>query len=230
MPHTFGLIAEGPTDHAVLENILIGFFNDPDLSQYIRPLQPLRDETDDSFAPGGWSRIVEYCKSDVFLGALEHNEFLVIQIDTDCVHEAPFDLTEKGMLSIEELIEAVKSKFQELFGLAFGEEFLTSISSRLIFAIAVHSIECWLLPLFYSDHHAGAANNCLNRLNEKLVRVGRKPVAKNYRYYATLSRDYAKNKRLMEHYPQNPSLQVFVTNLQNTPFSRAFDATEASDA
>ena len=43
---TFGLIAEGPTDHVVLENILVGYFNDPDLTQSIRELQPLRDATD----------------------------------------------------------------------------------------------------------------------------------------------------------------------------------------
>jgi hypothetical protein len=34
---TFGLVAEGVTDHVVLENILIGYFNDPDL--VVRPLQ-----------------------------------------------------------------------------------------------------------------------------------------------------------------------------------------------
>ena len=57
---TFGLVAEGVTDHVVLENILIGYFNDPDL--VVRPLQPLRDATDtlsESF--GGWYNVFEYC-------------------------------------------------------------------------------------------------------------------------------------------------------------------------
>lgn len=41
---TFGLIAEGITDQVVIENILIGYFNNPDI--IVNPLLPLRDETD----------------------------------------------------------------------------------------------------------------------------------------------------------------------------------------
>jgi hypothetical protein len=48
--YTFGIVAEGKTDQAVIENILYGFFDDdePDAVQW---LQPLRDKTD-SF--GNW--------------------------------------------------------------------------------------------------------------------------------------------------------------------------------
>ncbi len=50
---TFGLIAEGPSDQVVIENILVGYFDNPDI--IIKPLQPLRDQTDKSRfpTPGG---------------------------------------------------------------------------------------------------------------------------------------------------------------------------------
>ncbi len=70
MPNpSFGLIAEGPTDHAVLENILVGYFNDPDL--IVRPLQPLLDSTDASQRQGGWTQVVAYCQSSLFQGAFD---------------------------------------------------------------------------------------------------------------------------------------------------------------
>ena len=41
---TFALITEGKTDQYVIENILFGFFDDPDI--LITDLIPIRDETD----------------------------------------------------------------------------------------------------------------------------------------------------------------------------------------
>ena len=37
--HNFGFIVEGATDRAILENILIGYF-DEDISEYFTELQP----------------------------------------------------------------------------------------------------------------------------------------------------------------------------------------------
>ena len=42
MPY-FGIIAEGDTDFVVLQNILIGYF-DEDISEYINQLQPKRGQ------------------------------------------------------------------------------------------------------------------------------------------------------------------------------------------
>lgn len=42
----FGLACEGITDQISLENILCGYFEDPDLDEDIQYLQPFLDETD----------------------------------------------------------------------------------------------------------------------------------------------------------------------------------------
>ena len=36
----FGIIAEGPTDQIVIENILLGYFQDQDDEPVINPIQP----------------------------------------------------------------------------------------------------------------------------------------------------------------------------------------------
>ena len=80
---SFALITEGITDQIVIENILYGFVGDLEID--INPLQPLRDETDENRASnfGNWHKVLEYCSSDRFKNALQFNDFIVVQIDTD---------------------------------------------------------------------------------------------------------------------------------------------------
>jgi hypothetical protein len=82
----FGLITEGITDQIVIEYILAGFYNSPDIQ--VDALQPLRDETDENLAKnaGNWHKVFEYCEAKEFREAITENGeeyFLIIQIDTD---------------------------------------------------------------------------------------------------------------------------------------------------
>ena len=213
MPNpSFGLIAEGPTDHQVLENILVGHFNDPDLT--VRPLQPLLDATDAAQRQGGWTQVVNYCQSSLFQGAFEQNDYLVVQIDTDCLNEKPFELDLK--LTPEDLVNQVIEKLEGLMLTSFGEEFLDDCRKKVLFAIAVDELECWLLPLFYSDKTASATNNCLHKLNNQLRKKNQaaiNPQAKNPKHYDQLSRSFCKRKLLYAASSKNPSFQIFIENL-----------------
>ena len=63
----FGLACEGATDQATLENILCGYFKDPDLDQDIGKLQPPFDETTKKQKDfGNWELLLEYLKSTRF--------------------------------------------------------------------------------------------------------------------------------------------------------------------
>ncbi|MGZ8244835.1 hypothetical protein [Methylomagnum sp.] len=79
------LITEGPTDQEVIEAILTGYFDEePDF-----PLRrPTRDATDTSRqgSPGGWEKVFEHCENgeDLLREDLLVNDYLIIQIDTDC--------------------------------------------------------------------------------------------------------------------------------------------------
>jgi hypothetical protein len=212
---TFGLIAEGETDKAVLENILIGYFNDLDLSMQIRHLQPLRDATDALQGFGGWYNVFEYCKSSVFKDAFIQNDYLVIQIDTDCAHEKHYDVPPIHGETTEQFIERIIAKFVGLFRDSFGEDFYEFHKDKILFAVSVDEIECWLLPLYYTDKTRAAINNCFHKLNQVLAKNKKEtinPSRKEAKVYEKLSREFCKPKTLKNSYPQNPSFNYFVEN------------------
>jgi len=209
---TFGIVAEGPADQAILENILIGHFKDADL--IVRPLQPLRDATDKIESFGNWYNVFEYCRSSVFKEAFQQNDYLVIQIDTDCSHEKNYDVPPISGETAEVFIERIIAKFVGIFQTSFGHDFWETYQSKILFAISVDEIECWLLPLFYTNKTREATNNCFYKLNEALIKDKQKPIPSNkdnaYRLYDKLSREYSKPKSLKNRYSQNPSFRYFV--------------------
>ncbi len=211
---SFGLIAEGPTDHKILENILVGHFKDPDLT--IRPLQPILDATDFAKSSGGWTQVLAYCKSSLLQGALEQNEYLIVQIDTDRLNEKPFELNLQQ--SVETLVNQVVEKLEAAIAAGFKEGGFEKYRTRIVYAVSVNELECWLLPLFYADKTAASTSNCLYKLNQQL---GKKklhtinPNSKNPKYYDQLSRNFCKPKILKQAAEKNPSFGIFVSALPN---------------
>lgn len=210
---SFALVTEGLTDQIVIENILFGFFNDPNIS--VNPLQPLRDATDRSrtVSPGNWHQVLEYCASERFRGAFQFNDYVIVQIDTDvAVEYGVSERDEEGNeLSVQDIIERVKAALIAHIGQGFYETY----SRRILFAVAVQSIECWLLPLLFSDNKRAKTSNCLGTLNQGLARSRNFTIdAKRPDYYDTISSEYIKRKKLMAVYSFNPSLKVFVDNLE----------------
>jgi hypothetical protein len=220
MMPTFGLITEGETDQHVLKNILVGYFNDPDL--VVRNLQPASDETDASSMTvyGSWTNVFNYCTSNFIDGAFGRNDFLVIQLDTDVSEEKGYDvpkLDNKGKkLTIADLIENIKTRFELLFLETKNNAFFDTYKHRILFAIAVDEIECWLLPLYYTDKIKSTTNNCLFKLNQQLGKKNEKTIPENkidaVPTYRKISKPYMKNKILLDKYPQNPSFKIFIEN------------------
>ncbi len=208
----FGLVTEGITDQIVIENILLGYFDNPDI--IFDELQPLRDATDEnrSTTYAGWTKVFEYCKSSKFREALPFKDYIIIQIDTDVAQD--YGISRPETLTVEEVIEKVIDKFKGLIGEKFYEEYC---KDKIIFAIAVYSIECWLLPLYESRANLKAeTKNCLDRLNQKLKK-GKftiDPKNKNIKYYRDISKKYHKHRILMKHYKENPSLKIFIEEIE----------------
>ncbi len=159
---TFGLITEGPTDQVVLRHILARFFS-PDID--IRPVQPNTDSTDEAEHLGGWSRVLGYCKSPDMLAALQVNDLVVVQIDTDVCEKYGVQKREGGLdISDDEIIEKTKAVIVENIGTDLFKEH----SHKIIFAISHDSIECWLLPLYYTNNNRTKTFNCCDTLNQEL--------------------------------------------------------------
>ncbi len=212
----FGLITEGITDQIVIENILVGYFDNPDI--IVNPLQPLRDETDKKRTAngGGWTLVFEHCSSGSFQDAFSFNDYIIIQIDTDICDDIGYDISKTDVetereLTPNELIEQVCGKLKDLI----GQDFYNAYSKRIIFAIAVHSAECWLLPLYYTDKNKSETKGCLNRLNRELTKKEKFTIsAKDTNYYEFVSSKYCKKKTLMSKYKHNPSLKIFIEELE----------------
>lgn len=209
----FVLVTEGITDQVALESILYGYYDESDVE--VQFLQPVRDATDRSrqgdFA--GWELVLEYCsKTDVLQEALQFNDFLLIQIDTDCAEHVNFglQLTEEGKdKPVEQIINEVKA----LLILKLGESFYSDYADRVLFAISVHSLECWLLPLYAdSTKNATKVKSCEGHLSRFL---GKKDIeyAKDYDCYMSLSKSYEKKKNIEKYRSMNGSFDIFLSSL-----------------
>lgn len=213
---SFALVTEGITDQIVIENILVGFFDDPNLE--VNPLQPLRDETDRNRAinPGNWHKVLEYCSSGEFQGAFQFNDYVIVQIDTDVA--ASYDVSDRdeegNEFSDEDMYERVKQKLIA----QIEPEFYANYADRVLFAVSVRSIECWLLPLLLTDNKKSSTKSCLTKLNQALKpkSFSIDPNKKEPRYYDKISAEYRKNKKLMSLYTSNLSLEAFVHELETT--------------
>lgn len=220
----FAIVAEGVTDQIILKHILVGFFGDWDEEPTINFVQPLYDTTGQKGAPspGGFDQVIKYLESSRYREALQFNRYLVIHLDTDVSEQYGVQKRDgERERTIEELFDAVTGRLRRLI----DESTLVSHGHRFLFAIAVHSSECWLLPLCFSGNQeakqrkvAGclaAANHALRKSNRSPLSAGegrnehKDPVA-----YLALARHYSKQKTLLEHRRSNPSLSIFLDTLQ----------------
>lgn len=216
---SFAIIAEGATDQAVIENILKGFFGgdeDPVVNYVHPPPSTSRDP-----APGGWTLVLRSLRAADHRKALQLNDYVVIHIDTDVSEEKGYDVPralDGQPLTPEQLIEQVKNRLIDVM----GRERFEPIASRVVFAIAVDSIECWLLPLLYDGDppkKKAKTTGCLGAADRKLRRLGRATLSKSddeklLASYEAESKGYRRYKVLMQHRAANPSLDVFAKNLE----------------
>lgn len=213
---SFGLIAEGPSDQIIIEHILSGYYDDKDLD--VRPFQPRRDLTDKNSPDGygGWTEVLSYCGSDDFENAFAEVDFVVLHIDTDCSEETGFDVAHSNLgtvRTLEELVDAVGDRLRDAVGAAIFDAY----RDRIILAIAVHTTECWLLPLVYNDTKANKITGCLTSLNRALKpKFGftidpQKKLQGNY--LAKAIKPLIKQTIVLDAAARNSSLGLFIENL-----------------
>ncbi|MBD2189730.1 phage tail protein [Pseudanabaena mucicola] len=198
--NTFAGIAEGITDQKVINNILVGYFNDRDIN--VNWLQPAKVGKN-----GGHGEVKNYCRSRKFKAVFDLNEYVIIHIDTDISSELGIPQQDENgqLISPEYLIEGVIDKFREII----GEDFYDQYAEKIIFALAVHTIECWLLPLHCQEARS-ATIDCHTILSKVFPEIKQ---GKDYKDYQKISMEYANNSSLLRLYPENPSLKIFIEQL-----------------
>ncbi|RFC40410.1 MAG: hypothetical protein DID89_2727546962 [Candidatus Nitrotoga sp. CP45] len=209
--NNFALISEGITDQVTIENILYGHYED-DLD--ITSIQPARDATDENrqSAAGGWERVLEYLCLEDFKKIFLFNEFVIIHIDTDCGDHPNFgvQLTSNGkdrepQQIINDVTFLLRSKI--------GADVYAEYQERIIFAIAVDCIECWLLPLHSKIHaHKVKKKNCEAALNFNLQKAG-VDYTKDYLGYMLLTRQFKSRSSIKICKTLNESFAFFIDSL-----------------
>lgn len=182
----------------------------------VNPLQPLRDATDANRAKsdyfGGWERVFEYCQYENFAELFMFNDYVIIQIDTDMGEHANFGvaLTYNGAdRSAKELVDEVRQRIVSIVDQTIYMEY----QSRFNFAIAVHSVECWLLPFYAKEKsHVAKTKNCAKQLERDAHKQGLN-FNKEYKTYDTLSKPYQNSRELNKAKQHHQSLALFLDSL-----------------
>jgi len=214
----FAIIGEGVTDQIVLRNILLGYFQDHDPEPLIVFEQPPLDTTGAAglpHPPGGWTLVVQYLRARKYLQALQLNRYVVIQIDTDIASD--LGVPRIATASDDEFIESIISKLCSYI----ADEDLASVRERLLFAVGLDEIECWLLPLVFDRSEKASlakTTGCLEAIDHKLRRSNEAPLStkkdgKDPGRYARVSAPYRRRKQL-DGAASNPGFSRFLRELE----------------
>jgi hypothetical protein len=165
--------------------------------------------------PVGWSNLFKYLNSQEFKDAFDFAEFVVVQIDTGTCEDWKENI--KNIGDDDTQIESFIKKVKEILIKKIGDEFYSLHKEKILFAICVHDIECWLLP-FNTDKRAiyskmVGCQNAIERIaNKNEFSIDQKGYQES-KYYDDLSKDMKKYKILMQNYSLNPSLRIFINTL-----------------
>lgn len=211
---SFALVTEGITDQLVLKHLIHGIVEDKD-DEDVRfsILQPLLDATDEARQArgsyGGWEKVLEYCtKTTELLNALSVNQYLVIQIDTDCCEHVNFGLSLQT--PIAQLALDTKAVLIE----KLTQEFYDKYKDRIIFAISIHSTECWLLPYYGSSVSSRKkVTSCEQKLNNELNKQ-KIDYNKDGDCYMIICKPLSKYKNIRSIRAHNNTLNDFVASVE----------------
>lgn len=213
----FGLACEGITDQVVLRSILVGHFEDEDLYDNTTFLQPAFDETtrkQEGF--GNWTLLLKYLREEKFRDDVLNYDYLLVQVDTDISNEIGFDVSHRESdgndKSSEQLIADIIIRLIDEINLG-QPGFYQENTQKIIFALAVQSIECWLLAHYESGKRALKIVNCYSSLE----RVLKHKIEKNHDFYEKLSAPFQKKKNLTSARKNNVSLHLFLENIEAIP-------------
>jgi hypothetical protein len=163
---------------------------------------------------GNWENVLKYLREKKHRDALEFADFLIVQIDTDQSEHVNFGVSQRELdkqLEPPALVARVAEKLRDII----GSDDMEFYGDRIIFGICVNAIECWLLPLWDASK-AAKCEGCLDTVDRALIRKDEAPLNKAPDRYKSASREYAKRKVLLAEGIKNPSLEIFLRELERS--------------
>lgn len=211
------LATEGKSEHWIIKHIIENYFKGTEI--LFRQIQPqIFDDKQESI--GGWLEVLKFCeRTDDIKAALIETDYLVIQIDTDESQNVNFGVshTKQGNLTKthEELYADVIGKIKGII----NNQVLIEYSNKIIFAVCIHTIECWLLPIYFTNNHKRDTRNCLTTLNVELRRRDydlvphKKQKEKRKIVYESILRNWKKKKDIVQSANHNVGFSNFIETL-----------------
>ncbi|OAV65759.1 hypothetical protein Barb6XT_02273 [Bacteroidales bacterium Barb6XT] len=226
---TFALVTEGISEYRIIRHLLLRFFKgdeEPEINQ-MQPHLTDNEKKQADGSTGGWVEVLKYCENEEALNSIFiENDYLVIQIDTDCCETCPFNVLKRGdrqQKSSEQLFKDVR---QRLTG-SIPQSVRNAYLEKIVFAICIDTIECWLLPLYYDDAHKCKTTNCLSHLNDALRKKnmhtintsGDKNNANSRVAYTEILKGLSKKADIETHSMYNYGFKSFVGYLKDLSFT-----------
>lgn len=160
MSTKIGIVCEGISDYRVLKYITERYLRDEDV--YVIPLKPKENAQGAQDGFGSWQGVLEYIKGDdqmIVEAVKEGCRYVIVHIDTDVREQYGVPVI---FSSHEDLHENVKARLLRQLHPEFN-------SDMLIFAIAIHETECWLIPFLTEDKKTCVkTDSCVNAVNRLL--------------------------------------------------------------
>jgi hypothetical protein len=213
----FALITEGPSEHRIIKHIISKYFKD--LDPEINQIQP-KIINDKQETTGGWNEVLKYCEREEIIDILIENNYLIIQIDSDQSQISPFDVKhtkhDNTKKTASELYIDIVNKLEGLI----KPEILEKHCDKIIFAVCIHTIECWLLPIYFSNNHKSDTQNCLSTLNTALRKkdihilpAKNKNSPTSIRTYDTILKNWKRKQDIIVASLDNIGFEKFINSL-----------------
>lgn len=212
----FNIVAEGNTDFRVLRIIIESIIDDAVVNVLVPSVDAYSHKT---VGRAGWENVVDYLKSNLIVDALDYSDYLVIQIDTDeCEHinynACSITLAEENM---ELFYETIKSKIIEWIN-SYCPDTYEQYQDKIIFAICIHSLECWLLGLYVKQNELSRIkiHSGFDHLNRALSRHSLcLSETKDPNQYEYIARPFRKRKNHGNPRSYSYSLDRFIYTLES---------------
>jgi hypothetical protein len=217
---TFALITEGASEFNILKKIVSVLYKNED--PICNPIQPKLEDSGKQDGAGGWNEVLKYCEREEELKSIfVENDYLIIQIDTDQSQQQPFNVAQPNGIKDDALVNAVRDRLCS----SLPESVRTNYLNRIIFAVCVQTVECWLLPIYFVDEKANLRKStltCLDKLNRELKRLNKKTIpaaSKNSAHsiiaYKEAMSDWRKANDVIKSARSQHSLKLFIEEISN---------------
>jgi uncharacterized protein YlzI (FlbEa/FlbD family) len=156
-----GVVSEGISDYGVIKHIVEIYLKE--LDAYTIPLKP-KQKNNIQVGFGTWQGVLEYVAGNDLMikeAVAEDCVHIIIQIDTDVSPEygVPFN---EGKDMLDSFYENVKGLIESRIHTDIDREII-------IYAVCIHTLECWLIP-FITDNNGKCLkiNNCIRTVNNEI--------------------------------------------------------------